>query len=61
MVNSGLGPCQAGTLKNPRPTCLALGSENRSENGAQAAGTESLTGEVWAGNGVTGFKTVLRL
>lgn len=46
VVNSGLGPWQAGNLKSLGPTCLALGSENGSEKGAQAAGTESLTGGV---------------
>lgn len=47
--------------KSPRPTSLALGSENGSEKGAQAAGTESLTGGVWAGSGVVVFKLALRL
>lgn len=61
MVNSGLGPWQAGNLKSLGPTCLALGSENGSEKGAQAAGTESLTDGVWAGSGVIEFKLALRL
>lgn len=46
---------RAGAPKSPEPACLAPGTENRSKDGAQAAGTEGPTGGAQAGSGGLGL------